>query len=211
MVEAGRTGPRTGRLVAAAMAIALSAAVTGCATDRITTGSVDRSSSQPLAQMTAQELHAATDSLGRTYTRDPRDKGVALRYASALQMTGRTDQSLAVMRKLAIDHPEDRQVLAEYGKSLAAAGELKPALDAVRRAQTPEYPDWRLISAEAAILDQLGETDQARRLYRRALDMAPEEPSVLSISVCPICSKAISGPPNNTCAAPRDSPARTAA
>jgi Flp pilus assembly protein TadD len=50
----------------------------------------------------------------------------------------------------------------------------------VRRAQTPEYPDWRLISAEAAILDQLGETDQARRLYRRALDMAPEEPSVLS-------------------------------
>jgi hypothetical protein len=64
------------------MAIALSAAVTGCATDRITTGSVDRSSSQPLAQMTAQELHAATDSLGRTYTRDPRDKGVALRYGA---------------------------------------------------------------------------------------------------------------------------------
>ena len=95
-------------------------------------------------------------------------------------MHGRTDQSLAELRKLAIELPKDRQVLAAYGKALAAAGELEPALDAVRRAQTPEYPDWRLLSAEAAILDQLGQGEEARKIYMRALDLEPNEPSVLS-------------------------------
>src|SRR5690606_4994479 len=61
-----------------------------------------------------------------------------------------------------------------------SAGELEPALDAVRRAQTPEYPDWKLLSAEAAILDQLGNHGEARGLYRRALDLQPGEPTILS-------------------------------
>jgi Flp pilus assembly protein TadD len=50
----------------------------------------------------------------------------------------------------------------------------------VRRAQTPEYPDWKLVSAEAAILDQLGQSAKARELYRKALDLKPNEPSILS-------------------------------
>src|SRR5690606_17261146 len=50
----------------------------------------------------------------------------------------------------------------------------------VRRAQTPEYPDWKLMSAEGAILDQLGQQQEARALYRRALDMKPGEASILS-------------------------------
>src|SRR5262249_51298885 len=96
------------------------------------------------------------------------------------QMNGDTGQSLAVMRKLAIVYPKDRDVLAAYGKSLAAAGQFEPALDAVRRAQTPEYPDWKLVSAEGAILDQMGNGQDARELYRKALDLKPDEPSVLS-------------------------------
>ena len=166
-----------------AMALAMLAVLGGCANgpDRITTGSVNRAASNaPLEQMSAGELASATEQLGQAYARDTRNKDVALRYAQVLQMTGRNDQSLAVMRKLAIDHSRDRQVLAEYGKALAAAGELEPALDAVRRAQTPEFPDWRLLSAEAAILDQLDQKQEARALYRRAMDMAPNEPSIHS-------------------------------
>jgi Flp pilus assembly protein TadD len=164
----------------AALGLVLAVALSGCANSRMTTGSINRSQGKPVAEMSASELSRAADQLGNSYSRNPADKATGLRYAEVLQMGGRTDQSLAVMRKLAIEHPADRQVLAAYGKALAAAGQLEPALDAVRRAQTPEYPDWKLVSAEAAILDQLGKSGDARALYRRALDMKPNEPSILS-------------------------------
>jgi Flp pilus assembly protein TadD len=54
------------------------------------------------------------------------------------------------------------------------------ALQIIRRAQTPDQPDWRLISAEAAILDQKGMNIPARRLYLQARDFAPGEPAILS-------------------------------
>lgn len=168
------------KLIAVAFALALAAGISGCATDKMSTGSVSRASGKPLETMSSAELNSAARSLGSAYARDTANKGVALQYATVLQMDGRSDQALAVMRKLAIAHPKDRDVLAAYGKALAGVGQLEPALDAVRRAQTPEYPDWKLLSAEGAILDQLGQADEARRLYRKALDLKPSEPSILS-------------------------------
>lgn len=170
----------TGRKITVVLAVLLMAGVAGCANSKMTTGSVSKASGKPVESMSAAELRGAADSLGDAYTRNTADKAVALRYASVLQMNGSTDQALAVMRKLAISYPKDRDVLAAYGKALAAAGQLEPALDAVRRAQTPEYPDWRLASAEGAILDQLGKQSEARAQYRKALDLKPDEPTVLS-------------------------------
>lgn len=168
------------RLLRATVAVTIAASVAGCGTSKMTTGSVSKSSGKAVEQMSAGELAGASTSLGQAYASNPSDKSTAMRYAQVLQMNGRTDQSLAVMRKLAIAYPKDRDVLAAYGKALAGTGELEPALDAVRRAQTPEYPDWKLLSAEAAILDQLGKPSEARVLYRRALDLKPNDPSILS-------------------------------
>lgn len=168
------------RLITTAFIIALAASVAGCGTSKLTTGSIGRTSGKPLETMSAGELHKATIALGQSYAKNPNDKRIATNYAAALQMDGDVDQSLAVMRKLAIALPKDRDVLAAYGKALAANGQFEPALDAVRRAQTPEYPDWKLVSAEAAILDQLGQRDEARQNYRKALDLKPNEPSILS-------------------------------
>jgi Flp pilus assembly protein TadD len=81
---------------------------------------------------------------------------------------------------VAIHYPKDREVLAAYGKAQAAAGQLQAALDTIKRAQRPDRPDWRLLSAEGAVLDQLGRSAEARDLYRKALDISPNEPSVLS-------------------------------
>ena len=161
-------------------ALLIAASMAGCAKDHTITGSLTRSQGKQIDQMSTGELQGAANSLGEAYARSPTDKLTALRYANVLQMNGNSDQSLAVMRKLAIALPKDRSVLAAYGKALAANGQFEPALDAVRRAQTPEYPDWKLLSAEAAILDQLGQAQPARELYRKALDLKPNEPSVLS-------------------------------
>jgi Flp pilus assembly protein TadD len=176
-----RTMNATGkRLVTGVFLAVMAAGLAGCGTSKMTTGSISRDAGRPIDTMSASELDSTADALGEAYTRDTNDKPIAMRYASVLQMNGKADQALAVMRKLAIAHPKDREVLAAYGKALAGVGQLEPALDAVRRAQTPEYPDWKLASAEGAILDQLGQTGEARRLYRKALDLKPNEPSVLS-------------------------------
>jgi Flp pilus assembly protein TadD len=147
----------------------------------MTTGSIARpASTRSLDKMTQSELSSAVRSYSAAYDKNPKDKGTGLAFAAALQMTGRNDQSLAVMQQVAIAHPKDRDVLSSYGKALAAAGELEKALETVQRAQTPDNPDWRLLSAEGAILDQLGRQEPARVLYRKALDLKPNEPSVLS-------------------------------
>lgn len=169
-------------LLMASAALAIVIGASGCANSRLTTGSVHSAtaSGKDVEQMSTGELSGSADALGQAYVRNPKDKANSLKYAAVLQMNGRDDQALAVMRKLAIDYSTDRDVLAAYGKALAGAGQFEAALDAVRRAQTPEYPDWKLQSAEAAILDQMGQSNDARALYRKALDLKPNEPSVLS-------------------------------
>ena len=154
----------------------------GCAqTSKMTTGSIGKPrGGKPIDGVTQANLPATLSSYGMAYEKNPKEKSVGLGYAAALQVAGRNDQSLAVMQQVAIAHPQDRDVLAAYGKALAAAGNLEKALETVRRAQTPDYPDWRLYSAEGAILDQLGQSDGARTLYRKALEIQPNEPAILS-------------------------------
>src|SRR5690606_17696113 len=143
--------------------------------DSITTGSVPTGNA-PLESMTTTELDAAEKSMGAAYDRNPKDRDTGMRYAQVLRITGKHAQALAVMQQVVIAHPTDRDVLAAYGKAQAAASQLEQALDTIRRAQTPDRPDWRLYSAEGAVLDQLGRSDEARRKYRLALDTRPDEP-----------------------------------
>jgi Flp pilus assembly protein TadD len=168
-------------LLAASVILAGAAMLSGCGTaSKMTTGSISRAGGKSVDQMSGAELSSAVTSYGASYEKNTKDKQTGLLYANVLRMTGRNDQALAVMRQVAIVHPNDREVLAAYGKALAGSGQFEGALDAVRRAQRPDFPDWRLLSAEGAILDQMGQQADARELYRKALDLQPNEPTVLS-------------------------------
>ena len=168
---------RGARVAAIAAVLALAACAKGPGTDPVTTGSIG---SKPIASMNHTELSSSVQRYTAAYEANPKDKATGLTFAQLLTTAGRTDQALAVMRQMAIHHSEDREVLAAYGKAQAGAGDLKGALSSIQRAQRPDAPDWRLMSAEGAIYDQLGKRRKARDLYRRALDMAPTEASILS-------------------------------
>ncbi len=155
-------------------------AIGGCASDRMSTGSIGKAPSKPVSRMTVQELNQTRAYWSRAYTKRPKDKLIGMKFANVLRMTGRNDQALAVMQQVVIAHPKDRSVLSAYGKALAGAGNLKKALEVIQRAYTPDNPDWRLLSAQGAILDQLGKPKQARGLYRKGLDLAPGEATILS-------------------------------
>jgi len=171
------------RASTAIVLVAATLALASCAKDTRTTGSVSSSSSgssSSLSRLSEGELNRLVNTQGDKYKRNPKDKGIGLYYASLLRMTGRDEQALAVMRQMVIFHPKDNDVLSAYGKALAATGNLTQALKIIDRAQRPDQPDWRLVSAKGAILDQLNRHEEARQLYRQALDLEPDEPSVLS-------------------------------
>ena len=171
------------RLAVGAAAALMALALAGCAGTQgkkeLTTGSIPKLS-KPVQSMNATELAAAAENIGQAYERDPKNREAGLNYANLLRMTGRNEQALAVMQQVAINHPTDREVLGAYGKAQAAAGQLEQALQTIGRAQTPDRPDWKLKSAEGAVLDQLGRSSEARLRYREALDLQPNEPTILS-------------------------------
>ena len=175
----GKRPPQTIGKGAGLLLVAGILALSGCASGKLTTGSINRSPAN-VDSMTGPQLASAKNDIGARYARNPKDKDLGIAYANLLRMNGSNDQALAVMRQTIIHNPEDRDALAAYGKALAGAGELTAALDAIRRAQRPEYPDWKLLSAEGAILDQLGQSQEARLLYRKALDIKPGEASIQS-------------------------------
>ncbi len=72
------------------------------------------------------------------------------------------------------------QLLGAYGRALADVGSYQQALDVLGRAHTPDAPDWRILNAQGAVLDQLGRHPEAQRHYANALKIVPNEPAVLS-------------------------------
>ena len=171
---------RLSRKIAIISALAGALAVSGCATDPTKTGSIGKRGEKTLEEMNMTELGNAISYLSKRYEKKPKDKRIGLGYANALRMSGRDDQALSVMQQMVIHHPTDNDVLSAYGKALASTGELAKALKVIHRAQRPDNPDWRLFSAEGAILDQLDRPQEAREYYRKALQIVPGEPSILS-------------------------------
>ena len=77
-------------------------------------------------------------------------------------------------------NPENRALLGAYGRALADAGNFKQALEVLERAHSPDLPDWRILSVQGAVMDQMGRHADAQRYYAGALKIMPDEPSVLS-------------------------------
>jgi Flp pilus assembly protein TadD len=141
------------------------------------TGSISRSADQPRS---TAEWHVESDSWGKRYEANPKDRNAAFYYARALRALDQNAQALAVLQTAVLIHTEDREMLGAYGRSLADNGRLKQADEVLGRAHSPERPDWRILSAQGTVADQLGEHARAQQLYQTALKLAPNEPTVMS-------------------------------
>lgn len=120
------------------------------------------------------------DSLGEKYAADPGDVTLALRYAQALRATNQKPQAVAVLQQAALRNPKNNAVLAAYGKALADVGRFQEAAEVLQNAHTPARPDWRVLSAQGAVADQLGDHARAQGFYEAALKIQPDDPLILS-------------------------------
>ncbi|MGL5115643.1 MAG: tetratricopeptide repeat protein [Beijerinckiaceae bacterium] len=165
----------------AVVAVALLAASLGACSMRggggsDVTGSINRN----VQQMTEAEKRVAVDQVGRQFDRKPGDKATALTYGRLLREVGQHNQAIAVLQATAVRFTTDREVAAALGQALADGGRFQEAQEVLTRAHTPERPNWRVLSTQGAVADQLGQHATAQQYYQAALQIAPNEPSVLS-------------------------------
>src|SRR5262245_25794641 len=172
-------GHRTTRLLASVAIVAiLATTVAGCKTTRTadSTGSV----ALPAGPRSEADWRRDVAVYGERYRANNRDIEAAIRYAAALRGIGQRTQAAAVLEQASILHPDNRVLLGAYGRALADVGNYPQALDVLNRAHSPDQPDWRILSVQGAVLDQMGRPEEARRYYESALRIVPDEPSVLS-------------------------------
>lgn len=162
------------------VAIAAVLALSGCKT--VDMGDITGSIAMPSkpASSSPEDLLKYSEQLRARYEKNPDDKAVALAYARVLRVRRLTDQAAAVLRRLAIKHSNDREVLAAYGKALADAGQLQTAQNVLEHADSPDDPNWSVVSTRGSIADELGDHAAAQAFYETALKLSPGEPSVLS-------------------------------
>jgi Flp pilus assembly protein TadD len=169
------------RGLALASLVALMSA--GCVAEskaQFQTGAAAYASLNASAEPTPEQWRQSAEAWGRRFESNPGDPQAAVYYARALRNTDQRAQAVAVLQQGAIRNPNNLQVLAAYGKALAEAQRYKEAQEVLARAHAPERPDWRILSAQGAVADQVGDHALAQRYYEAALKIVPGEPAVLS-------------------------------
>src|SRR5947208_9644190 len=165
----------------ASVAVLAALSASGCST---TTGTSSSDTTGSIATDTAPrsqvQWRQEMNSWGERYRASPTDPDAAVRYAQALRAVGQRAQAAAVLEQSAIHNPDNRVVLGAYGRALADNGNFQQSLDVLNRAHTQDQPDWRILSVQGAVLDQMGRHADAHRYYASALRLMPDEPSVLS-------------------------------
>src|SRR5271154_1616777 len=136
-------------LASAAVTATLAVGLGGCQTMSDITGSI---TSKAEASPDIDPRHAV-DVYGERYRANPKDADAALAYGQALRATGQRAQAAAVLEQATLSHPGDKALLAGYGRALADNGNFQQAFDTLSRAHTPDNPDWRILSAQRAVLD----------------------------------------------------------
>ncbi len=176
MVKPAKTNSgRCARALAGLISVALMAG--GCLNRGAdVTGSIG----QRTPQLSQAEWRQRAEAFAPRYQANPRDRNAAFGYAMALRGSGQTAQATAILQNAVLAHPNDQEMLGLYGRALADTGKLREAMDVLQRAHSPERPDWRILSVQGAVADQMGDHEAARLYYDSALKIAPGEPTILS-------------------------------
>ncbi len=169
---------RLARLLASAAVTALVAmSLGGCQT---TMPDITGSLGQKAEAAPVSDPQRVIDADGERYRANPKNADAAIAYGQALRANGQRAQAAAVLEQATIANPGNKAILAAYGRALADNGNFQQAFDVLARAHSPDNPDWRILSVQGAVLDQMNRHDEARRYYASALKIVPGEPTVLS-------------------------------
>ncbi len=101
-------------------------------------------------------------------------------YARNLKAGGRKKEAFQVIQSASLLHGDSRELASEYGRLALEFGQIGVAEKVLAAADDPAKPDWRVISARGTVLAKQGKYGGAVPFYERALQLSPNEPSVMN-------------------------------
>ncbi|MDT7951191.1 MAG: tetratricopeptide repeat protein [Acetobacteraceae bacterium] len=132
----------------------------------------------------AKRPEDALASLAEVAADDPLAPLVELRRAALLDDTGRTEASISLLEKLSREHPDRPEPLAQLGDVLRRKERFTEAAaaygEAIGKLGTPSRANWPLFYARGIALERAGNWAKAEADLKYALELAPDQPSVLN-------------------------------
>lgn len=104
----------------------------------------------------------------------------ALGKARTLRGQNNKAKALSILEAASQNDPNNKVLLRERGLIAADLGRISEAKDLLRSSIDPGNPDWRTHSALGSALAAEGNHAEAQRELARALELAPDHPSVLN-------------------------------
>jgi Flp pilus assembly protein TadD len=111
---------------------------------------------------------------------DPHDAEAGVRLASALRALGRNDEAAQAAHNVLVVDPANAAALLEEARSFIAAGRGFYAIDPLTRLGGKDARDWRVLSLLGVAFEQTSRDEEADAAWRRALELSPDNPAVLS-------------------------------
>ena len=111
---------------------------------------------------------------------DPRDAESGVHLAHALRDLGRFEEAAEAAGRVLVVNPNAYDALLEQGRARIGQGQGFYAIEPLLRASAQSPSDWRPIALLAVAYEQVQRDDDALAAHRRALEMSPNNPGLLS-------------------------------
>ena len=116
----------------------------------------------------------------REYDLNPGDLEAAIKLSAAIRKIGNPQRAVEITQTTRALYPRDPYLAAEYAASLIASERSVDAMQPLDEALAYAPAYGRLWSLKGAALDQQENYELARKYYARALEITPNDSSVMS-------------------------------
>lgn len=114
------------------------------------------------------------------YEKNPNEYEASLKYARVLRSIGSGPRAAEIAAQSLALKPGDVELTMIFAQSMLDQGKAQDAAMALARAELAGQGDWRMLSIIGVTMDSLDQHTAAQDYYRRALDISPDNPKILS-------------------------------
>lgn len=161
--------------LAAAVAVSLAACANQLQTEPTASVAAEKTKSPQNA-----ETRAATAALVARAQANLSDTDAVIKAARALRAVGGRSEALALLDKAGTSQPKNLALIREKGLISLELGQLSRAEHLLTKSVDEAKGDWQTYSALGAALASAGRHQQAQQQFAKALELAPDHPSILN-------------------------------